>query len=162
MEESNNVEIYTDGACSGNPGPGGWAALLIFGPHQKIISGGYRRTTNNRMELKAVIEGLKNLKRVCDVTIHSDSKLITDAYNQAWIKSWVKNNWKKGPKKKDPVKNKDLWIELVSLTDYHSVRFNWIKGHAGIEGNEIADKEAVKASLAADLPTDEVYEAENP
>lgn len=162
MEESNNVEIYTDGACSGNPGPGGWAALLIFGPHEKIISGGYRRTTNNRMELKAVIEGLKTLKRVCSVTIHSDSKLITDAYNQSWIKSWVKNNWKKGPKKKDPVKNKDLWIELVSLTDYHAVRFNWIKGHAGIRGNEIADKEAVKASLATNLPTDEVYEAENP
>lgn len=162
MEESNNVDIYTDGACSGNPGPGGWAALLIFGPHQKVISGGYRRTTNNRMELKAVIEALKTLKRVCNVTIHSDSKLITDAYNQGWIKSWVKNNWKKGPKKKDPVKNKDLWIELVSLTEYHKVTFNWIKGHAGIEGNEIADKEAVKASLATNLASDEVYEAENP
>jgi ribonuclease HI len=161
LAENAIVEIYTDGACSGNPGPGGWAALMLFGAHEKVISGGFRRTTNNRMELMAVIEGLKSLNRPCTVTIHSDSKLITDAYNQKWINSWLKHNWKKGPRKKDPVKNKDLWIEMVSLTDFHNVKFNWIKGHAGIEGNEIADQAAVKAAATPNLPADEVYEQEN-
>jgi ribonuclease HI len=162
MNSLEKVTIYTDGACSGNPGPGGWAALLMLGDHKKLISGGYRYTTNNRMELQAVIEGLKTLKRQCQVEIKSDSKLITDSFNKKWIDNWSNHNWKKGPKKKDPVKNKDLWIELLSLTKTHEVVFTWVKAHSGIEENEIVDKEAVVQSLSSGLPVDEVYEHDNP
>lgn len=154
------VKIYTDGACSGNPGPGGWAALLLFRDEKKLISGGFKRTTNNRMELRAVIEGLTTLKRPCQVEVFSDSKLITDAFNQHWIDSWSENNWKKGPRKKDPVKNKDLWLDLLSLTKVHRVKFTWVKAHSGITHNETVDKEAVRQSLKKELPIDEVFEHE--
>lgn len=159
MTNEQKVVIYTDGACSGNPGPGGWASLLMYGDHKKLISGGYRKTTNNRMEIRAVIEGLKLLSRPCNVEIYSDSKLVTDSYNQNWIFNWESNNWKKGPRKKDPVKNKDLWLELLSLTRIHKVNFIWVKAHSGIEENEIVDKEAVEAASALDLPIDEMYES---
>ena len=162
MSSQVNVSIFTDGACSGNPGPGGWAALLIFKDKKKLISGGYRHTTNNRMEILAVIEGLKALKKPCLVEIYSDSRLLTDAFNKKWIDSWCEHNWKKGPKKKDPVKNKDLWIDLLSLTKIHRVTFKWVKAHSGIEDNETVDKEAVKQSIIPDLPVDEVYEHDNP
>lgn len=161
MKNSEDVEIYTDGACSGNPGPGGWAGLLIYGNHKKLISSGFRLTTNNRMEIVAVIESLKSLKKPCGVVIKTDSKLIVDAFQKGWIDNWLSNNWKKGPRLKDPVKNKDLWNELYSLTQIHSVKFMWIKAHSGIEGNEIVDKKAVEESLKNDLPIDEVYELEN-
>ena len=158
---SNIVTIYTDGACSGNPGPGGWAALLLFGDRKKLISDGVRLSTNNRMELMAVIGGLKALTRPCQVEIKSDSKLITDAFNQRWIVNWESHNWKKGPRKRDPVKNKDLWIDLLSLTKVHDVKFTWVKAHSGIAQNEIVDKQAVKESMRSNLPIDEVFEEEN-
>lgn len=153
------VVMYTDGACSGNPGPGGWAAKLIYGSHSKIISGGYRLTTNNRMELMAIIEGLKALNSSCKVSIYSDSKLITDAFNQGWLDNWQKNNWKKGPKLKDPVKNSDLWLNLSSLARIHELRFTWVKAHAGNPDNEEVDAAAVEAAKSGELVIDEVYEA---
>ncbi|MBR3768579.1 MAG: ribonuclease HI [Clostridia bacterium] len=136
-----NVMLYTDGACSGNPGPGGFCAILTIGEHSKIISGAELNTTNNRMELKAVIEGLKALKRPCEVTVVSDSKYVCDAINQKWLESWIKKNWKKSDGK--PVLNPELWQELNSLLNLHSVTFQWIKGHAGHPYNEKCDQIAV-------------------
>lgn len=135
------VILYTDGACSGNPGPGGYCAILKAGDHEKYISGSEQDTTNNRMELIAVIEGLKALKRPCDVTVVSDSKYVCDAINQSWLINWQKKNWKKSDGK--PVLNPELWKELVSLLDIHKVSFNWIKGHAGHPYNEKCDEIAV-------------------
>lgn len=135
------VIIYTDGACSGNPGPGGYCAILKAGEYEKHISGHEKKTTNNRMELIAVIEGLKALKRPCDVTVVSDSKYVCDAINQNWLKNWKNKNWKKSDGK--PVLNPELWKELVSLLEIHKVSFNWIKGHAGHPYNEKCDEIAV-------------------
>lgn len=135
------VIIYTDGACSGNPGPGGYCAILKAGEYEKQISGHEKKTTNNRMELIAVIEGLKALKRPCDVTVVSDSKYVCDAINQNWLKNWQNKNWKKSDGK--PVLNPELWKELVSLLEIHKVSFNWIKGHAGHPYNEKCDEIAV-------------------
>lgn len=135
------VIIYTDGACSGNPGPGGYCAILRYGEHEKIISGAEKETTNNRMELSAVITGLNALTRPCHVTIVSDSKYVCDAINQGWLESWQKRNWKKADGK--PVLNPQLWQELQSLLEIHSVTFEWIKGHAGHPFNERCDKIAV-------------------
>ena len=136
------IMLYTDGACSGNPGPGGYCAILKMGVHEKIISGAEIDTTNNRMELKAVIEGLKALKRKCSVTVVSDSKYVCDAVNQKWIESWVKKNWKKS--NNSPVLNPDLWKELYELINIHKVEFIWVKGHAGHPENELCDKIAVQ------------------
>lgn len=135
------VMLYTDGACSGNPGPGGYCAILKSGEHTKCISGAELQTTNNRMELKAVIEGLKALKRSCDVTVVSDSKYVCDAINQKWIYSWIKKGWKKSDGK--AVLNPEMWKELYSLMEKHNVTFQWIKGHAGHPYNEECDKIAV-------------------
>lgn len=135
------VIIYTDGACSGNPGPGGYCAILRYGEHEKIISGAEKETTNNRMELSAVITGLNALTRPCHVTIVSDSKYVCDAINQGWLESWQKRNWKKADGK--PVLNPQLWQELQSLLEIHNVTFEWIKGHAGHPFNERCDKIAV-------------------
>ena len=137
------VEIYTDGACTGNPGKGGFGAVLIYNGNQKEISRGYRKTTNNRMELMAAIESLKMLKESCEVDLYSDSKYLTDAINKNWLWSWQKNNWKKADKK--PVLNVDLWKELLILLDKHTVNFIWVKGHAGNKYNEICDSLAVEA-----------------
>lgn len=136
------VTIYTDGACSGNPGPGGWCAILKSGKYEKEISGGNSDTTNNRMELTAVIEGLKALKRPCDVTIISDSKYVCDAVLKGWVYGWKKKGWKKSDGK--PALNVDLWEELLTLLGTHKVEFNWIKGHAGHPENERCDKKAVE------------------
>ncbi len=136
------VMLYTDGACSGNPGPGGYCAILIFGPHKKVISGSERNTTNNRMELSAVIEGLKALTRSCEVTVVSDSKYVCDAINQKWLNSWKNKSWKKSDGK--PVLNPELWKELDSLLSKHIVTFQWIKGHAGHPYNEECDRIAVE------------------
>ena len=136
-----NVEIYTDGACSGNPGPGGWGAVLIYNGVEKQLSGSEIETTNNRMELSAVITALKVLKEPCNVTLTTDSKYVCDAINKGWLNSWQKNSWKKADKK--PVLNIDLWQELLPLLDKHRVEFIWVKGHNGHKYNEICDKLAV-------------------
>ena len=135
------IFLYTDGACSGNPGPGGYCAILKFGTHEKVISGAQKETTNNRMELSAVIMGLKALTRPCEVTVISDSKYVCDAINQGWLKNWEKKNWKKSDGK--PVLNPELWHDLCKLLEIHKVTFQWIKGHAGHPFNERCDKIAV-------------------
>ena len=135
------IYLYTDGACSGNPGPGGWCAILRYKNIEKELFGSENETTNNRMELTAVIEGLKALKRKCDVTVISDSKYVCDAINQGWLKSWKARGWKKADK--SPVLNPDLWKELDSLLSVHNVTFEWIKGHAGHPENERCDRLAV-------------------
>lgn len=132
------VTIYTDGACSGNPGKGGWGSILIYGDVVKELSGGEDNTTNNRMELKAVIEGLKALKSSCDVEIYSDSAYVVNAFTQKWIDNWIKNNWKTADKKS--VKNVDLWQELLVLIKTHNVTFKKVKGHSDNELNERCDK----------------------
>lgn len=141
MEE---ITIYTDGACSGNPGPGGWGAILMMGDVRKEISGGSENTTNNIMELSAVIEALKLLKRPCKVNIFSDSAYVVNAFNQKWIYGWIKKNWRTAGG--DPVKNKELWQELYSLTKVHDVTFNKVKGHADNEFNNRCDEMAVAES----------------
>ncbi len=132
------VEIYTDGACSGNPGIGGWAALLRHKDKEKEICGGARQTTNNRMELKAVIEALKALKTRCNVTLYTDSKYVMTGITE-WMKKWKENGFKTANKKLD-VKNVDLWMELDNLVQCHEIRFVWLKGHAGHTENERVDK----------------------
>ena len=137
------VIIYTDGACSGNPGPGGWGTILMYKDSKKEISGAKKDTTNNVMELTAVIEGLKMLKYPCDVEIYSDSAYVVNAFNQKWIDSWIKNNWKTSGK--DPVKNKEIWQELYDLTKVHNVKFIKVKGHSDNEFNNRCDEMARNA-----------------
>jgi len=131
------IEIYTDGACRGNPGPGGWGALLIAGKHQKTMHGGEADTTNNRMELTAAIEALNALKGHSNVILHTDSKYVMDGINE-WMPNWKKRGWKTAAKK--PVKNKDLWQALDEATGRHDVDWRWVKGHNGNAGNEMADE----------------------
>ena len=138
------VIIYTDGACRGNPGPGGFAAILNYKGQKKTIKGGFRHTTNNRMELLGVIEGLKALKFQCKVHIYSDSKYICDAVNKGWIKKWQQKNWMRTPN--EEVKNSDLFKELDLIFSKHDVKISWVKGHAGNVGNDEADVAAVIAS----------------
>ena len=130
------VIIYTDGACRGNPGPGGWGALIKFESAEKKIFGGQNNTTNNQMELSAAIEGLSILKEPCTVELFTDSKYVMDGITQ-WIQNWKKNNWKTSAKKE--VKNKELWQQLDRLMSYHQVQWRWVKGHSGDLGNETAD-----------------------
>lgn len=137
-----NVTIYTDGACSGNPGPGGWGAILIYGEHEKELSGGEAETTNNRMEMMAAIESLKALKHHCIVDVYTDSTYVRDGISD-WIFKWKQNNWKNAQNK--PVKNEDLWRELDKQTMRHKVRWHWVKGHSGHPMNERADKLAREA-----------------
>ena len=137
------VILYTDGACSGNPGPGGWGAILMYKEITKEISGGNIETTNNIMEMTAVIEGLKMLKFSCEVEVYSDSAYVVNAFNQGWIYNWIKNDWK--TKEKEPVKNKELWEELYFLTKEHKVVFNKVKGHSNNELNNRCDELARNA-----------------
>lgn len=137
------VTIYTDGACSGNPGPGGWGAILMSGENSKEISGGKKDTTNNVMELTAVIEALKLLKRPCQVDLYSDSAYVVNAFLQDWISSWIKNNWINSSK--EEVKNKELWQELVALTETHYVIFHKVKGHSTNKYNNRCDELARNA-----------------
>ncbi len=132
-----SVEIYTDGACRGNPGPGGWGALLLAGRHRKEMYGGEPDTTNNRMELTAVIEALNALKGSRSVILHTDSKYVKDGI-ESWIENWKKRGWKTAAKK--PVKNQDLWMALDEARARHDIDWRWVKGHAGNEGNEEADR----------------------
>lgn len=134
----NTVKIYTDGACSGNPGPGGWGALLIYGDHEKELSGGEAETTNNRMELMAAIEALEHLKRGCHIILYTDSTYVQQGIT-SWIHGWKAKGW---PSR---IKNKDLWQRLDSAVQRHEIEWKWVKGHAGDEGNERADALAVSA-----------------
>jgi ribonuclease HI len=136
------VIIYTDGACSGNPGPGGWGALLKFGQNEKELSGGDPQTTNNRMELTAAIEALKALKRPCQVHLHTDSQYLRKGITQ-WIAAWKCRGWKTSGKK--PIKNQDLWWELDSAIQQHKIQWHWVRGHAGNRENERVDRLARKA-----------------
>jgi len=130
------VQIYTDGACRGNPGRGGWGAILVYGKYEKELSGGERETTNNRMELMAAISGLEALKEDCAVTLYSDSKYLVDAFLLGWVESWRQSGWRRG---KDELKNPDLWMRLYELTKKHTVKFEWVKGHNGHGYNERCD-----------------------
>ena len=140
-----NIILYTDGACSGNPGPGGWGSVLIFNGIEKELSGANPNTTNNVMEITAVIEGLKALKRPCNVNIYSDSAYVVNCFEKNWINNWIKNNWVNS--KKDPVKNKELWLELYDLTKIHKVTFNKVKGHSNVKYNNRCDELARNAIL---------------
>ena len=131
------VKLYTDGACRGNPGRGGWGAILVYGKYEKELSGGERETTNNRMELMAAISGLEALKEPCSVTLYSDSKYLVDAFLLGWVESGREHGWRRG---KDELKNPDLWERLYALTELHTVEFVWVKGHDGHPYNERCDK----------------------
>lgn len=136
------VEIFTDGACSGNPGPGGWGVVLRYGDREKELSGGEKNTTNNRMELTAAIKGLSALKEKCSVRLVTDSKYVADGITKGWARSWRKNGWRKADKK--PALNPDLWEELLRLIEFHEVTVEWVKGHAGHPENERCDALAVE------------------
>lgn len=148
MSEKIKVNIYTDGACSGNPGPGGYGTVLVYidangVKHEKELSEGFSSVTNNQMELMAVIVGLESLKKPCEVTLYSDSKYVVEAFNSNWIDGWIKKGWKTSDKK--PVKNLELWQRLLKAKEPHDVEFIWVKGHAGHEYNERCDQLAVTA-----------------
>ncbi|GGM96730.1 ribonuclease H [Thermus composti] len=140
------VQIYTDGACLGNPGPGGWAALLRYGHHERMLSGGEPCTTNNRMELKAALEGLKALKAPSEVDLYTDSQYLQKAFTEGWLESWQKRGWRTS--EGQPVKNQDLWRELLKAMAPHRVRFHFVKGHAGHPENERVDREARRQAEA--------------
>ena len=149
------INMYTDGASSGNPGPGGYGVILKYKDHIKELSAGFRKTTNNRMELKAVIEGLKSLKGKCKVNIFSDSKYIVDAIELEWIYKWKSFGWKRNKKQK--LLNPDLWKELFDLLQKHEIKFFWVRGHNGHPENERCDYLAVKASQQPNLPADKYF-----
>jgi ribonuclease HI len=141
MNTANFLSIYTDGACSGNPGAGGWGVVLLFGDNKKELSGYERNTTNNRMELTAVISGLKALKNITKdikINIYTDSKYICDAINKNWLNNWLKNDWKNS--QKNPVANRDLWEEIIALNTKYSPSYNWVKGHSTNEYNNRCDE----------------------
>jgi ribonuclease HI len=146
------ITLYTDGACSGNPGPGGWAAILLYGAHARELSGGFTLTTNNRMELMGVIRGLEALKEPCDVSVISDSRYIVDAMTKGWARKWAANNWMRN--KTDRALNPDLWSRILELCAQHRVSFSWTPGHAGHEYNERCDELAVAAMRGPDLEND--------
>lgn len=138
------VEIFTDGACQGNPGPGGWGAILKYNEHEKEISGGEAHTTNNRMEISAVLEAVKLLKEPCSITLYSDSQYVCNAIEKGWAKKWQSNGWMRN--KKDPAINSDLWEELLNQLSKHKTKIVWVKGHAGHPENERCDRLAVAAA----------------
>lgn len=150
------VTIYTDGACTGNPGPGGYGLILEYGEKRREISGGFRLTTNNRMELTAAIVGLQTLRYPCEVTIYTDSQYLVNGIEKGWARKWRENGWRLASKQ--PAVNTDLWGELLALCDRHRVRFEWVKGHAGHDENERCDELSVAAASGPDLPADVVYE----
>lgn len=133
------IEMYTDGACLGNPGPGGWCCLMRFGPHEKVLKGGTAQTTNNRMEIQAVLSGLQSLKEPCEIQLYSDSQYVLKGLKE-WLPGWVKKNWVNSQKK--PVANADQWKLLYELVQIHKVHTHWVKGHAGHTENEFCDTEA--------------------
>jgi ribonuclease HI len=152
------VVAWTDGACSGNPGPGGYGVVLTWNGHRRELAAGFRRTTNNRMEILAVIAALESLTERCAITIHSDSQYVVNAINQGWARKWRAAGWRRGPKLKERALNPDLWERLLELLGRHEVRLDWVRGHDGVAENERADELAVAALRGADLAIDEAYE----
>jgi ribonuclease HI len=151
-----HVVIYTDGACLGNPGPGGYGVVLLHGKDRKEFSRGFRLTTNNRMEMLACIVGLQTLKEPCAVTLYSDSQYVINSMTKGWAKRWKKNKWKRNG---ENVPNADLWEKMLDLCDRHKVKFNWVRGHSGNKENERCDQLARQAALGFDMAIDSVYEA---
>ena len=144
------VMLFTDGACLGNPGPGGWAALLRYGKKEKLLVGKNPETTNNQMEMKAVIEGLKALKKACEITVFTDSRYVIDGYNE-WLPGWKAKNWRNS--KKEPVKNKELWQQLDQQAERHTIQWQWVKGHSGHPENERVDQAAREAAETLRSPS---------
>ena len=149
------VTIYTDGACKGNPGPGGYGVVLLFNGRRKELAGGYRRTTNNRMELLAAIRGLEALTQRCQVQLFSDSEYVVNAISKGWARGWRARGWRRS--NKEPALNPDLWERLLELCEQHEVDFRWVRGHSGDEENERCDKLAVEAAQSPNLLEDEGY-----
>lgn len=160
MSDRPQVTIYTDGGALGNPGPGGFAAVMLYNQHRKELSGGFRMTTNNRMELMAAITALESLKRPCHITLYTDSRYVADSINLGWARRWRANGWRKN--KTEKALNPDLWERLLDLLEQHRVRVLWVKGHAGNAENERCDELSVAAARQANLPADESYERANP
>ena len=157
MAPKNHVTIYTDGACIGNPGPGGYGVVLIRGENRREFSGGFRHTTNNRMELMGPIKALDALNQSCRITLHSDSKYVVDAIEKGWARRWRDNGWMRN--KRQRAVNPDLWEMLLDLCDKHEVEFRWVRGHADDPDNERCDQLANQAALRKDLPIDKGYES---
>ena len=155
MTPSDPIAIHTDGACLGNPGPGGYGVVLRYGEARRELSGGYRLTTNNRMELMAVIKALEALNRPCPVILHSDSRYVVDAIEKGWAKKWQANGWRRN--QREPALNPDLWQTLLELCARHQVQFRWVRGHAGNPENERCDHLAVQAAKQPNLPEDVGY-----
>ena len=155
VSSSKCVTVFTDGACSGNPGAGGYAAILQYGEHRRELSGGFRRTTNNRMELTAAIRALEALKQPCAVTLMSDSAYVVNGITKNWARGWRAKGWRRAGK---VVPNWDLWRQLLDLCDQHRVELRWVEGHAGHSENEACDRLAVAAASSPDLPIDPGYE----
>jgi ribonuclease HI len=155
-EPVKEVIIYTDGACLGNPGAGGYGVVLLYAQHRKELSGGYCLTTNNRMEMMAAIEGLMALKMKCAVTLYTDSQYLVNAMTKGWAQKWQKNGWKRNSK--EQAKNPDLWEQLLDLCKKHEVKFVWVRGHAGNKENEYCDRLAVGAAQQTNLPPDRGYQ----
>lgn len=156
MSSLRQVTIHTDGSCLGNPGPGGYAAILEFRAQEKELSGGFRRTTNNRMEILAVIVGLEALNQPCRVTVYSDSRYVVDAIEKGWVKRWKANGWMRN--KRERAVNSDLWGRLLNALQEHDVDLKWVRGHSGNIGNIRADKLAVAAAKGPNLPPDKGFE----
>jgi ribonuclease HI len=155
MEKVKHVTIYTDGACIGNPGPGGYGAVLLYQGRRKELSGGYRITTNNRMEIMAAIVGLEALKRKCQVMLYSDSEYLVKAMSRGWAQRWRAKGWKRS--KREKALNPDLWERLLRLCEHHEVQFGWVKGHAGVPENIRCDELAMEAAQQPNLPVDKGY-----
>ncbi|MEX2216907.1 MAG: ribonuclease HI [Phycisphaeraceae bacterium] len=155
-DASTQVTIYTDGACLGNPGPGGFGVVLISGTHRKELAGGYRKTTNNRMELMGAIVALRSLKHRCIVTLHTDSRYVADPMTNGRAKVWRAKGWMRT--RKEPAKNADLWAQLLEEAEKHDVTFQWVRGHAGNKENERCDALSVAAANEKDMPADEAFE----
>jgi ribonuclease HI len=160
QEELKEVTIFTDGGCDPNPGPGGYGVILIYGKVNRELSGGFRLTTNNRMEIFAAIAGLEALKFPCKVKLYSDSRYLVDAMTQGWVENWQRNDWWRTKKKK--AANTDLWKRLLALCEQHQVEFEWVRGHAGLGANERCDELAMATLKQSNLPADEGYEQQRP
>jgi len=156
VDKHKRVVIYTDGACEGNPGPGGYGVVIIHAGHREELSGGFRLTTNNRMEIFAAIKGLEALNEPCQVTLYSDSEYLVNAMTQGWALRWRANHWKRN--KREKALNVDLWEQLLALCERHQVEFVWVKGHAGLRENERCDQLSMEALKQKNLPTDDGYE----
>jgi len=154
-EELKKITIYTDGACKGNPGPGGYGSVLCYGKHRREISGGFAKTTNNRMEIIAAIKALETLKVPCSAEIYSDSKYLVNAMTEGWALRWRNNNWMRN--NRESAQNHDLWKLLLKLSEIHQTKFIWVKGHASNEENNRCDQLAVAESCKSDLPPDNGY-----